>query len=94
MCWRKMPTCLIQLNHCKSTIFYLCRIKVETLESKETADYIYKEHDYHESVPLLPFWKKDVVLHSIVEFDLKNNVVKMRIDNKQPVTNFLGSRSK
>ena len=67
---------------------------METLESKVTTDYIYKEINYHESVPLLPFWKKDVVLHSITEIDLKNNVMKMSIDNKQPVTDFLGLRSK
>ena len=67
---------------------------METLESRETADYIYKENNFHESVPLLPFWKRDVGFHSITEFDLKNNVAKARIDNKRPVTDFLGLRSK
>ena len=67
---------------------------METLENRETTDYIYKEINLHESVPMLPFWKRDVVLHSITEFDLKNNVMKLTIDNKWPVTDFLGLRSK
>ena len=67
---------------------------METLESRETTYYIYKEINYHEKVPLLPFWKRDVGFHSITEFDLKNNVAKARIDNKRPMTDFLGLRSK
>ena len=69
-------------------------MKVEQLERREKTDYIYQETNYHEEVYLLGFLKRSTILHSVDEFDLKNNILTMKIDNQQPATDLLGIRSK
>ena len=93
---QKIPRSSItnSLQQLKRETYCSCRVKVEQLDRREEADYIYQEINFHEEVYMFGFWKRQIILHSIEEYDLKNNVITRRVDNQQPATDLFGTRSK
>ena len=70
------------------------RVKIEKLDSKVTEGVIHEEVNYHQKATLLPLLEVHPVIHAIEEIDLKNNVIRIKADNGQPDTAFLGIRNK
>ena len=67
---------------------------VEVLKSEVTDIHVFKDRNLHETLPLLPFWKHDVVIHAVSVLDIEKKEVTIKADNYKAEHDFFGFKSK
>ncbi len=73
---------------------FRCRVKIEKLNVKETADYVHIEENMYERVPLIPYlYTTEVSLHVFYELDIQRRMSHYRVKNEEGPNDFLGTRS-
>ena len=64
------------------------------LKSEVTDSHVFKDRKLYETLPLLPFWEHDVVIHAVSVLDFEKKEVTIKADNYKAEHDFLGFKSK